>query len=389
MIAIKEAFSLLEATFIPLKEKEASLDKGLNLVLAATVFSPINMPPFRQSNMDGYALGLHAGLEYTIIGEIKAGDSNAIELQPGQAVKIFTGAAVPDLAQAVIPIEKVTTNGSQLFLQETVAPETNVRIMGSQILKGAIALEKGTLLNPASLGFLAGLGFISVKVYQKPSIGIVITGNELVPAGQPLPHGKVYESNALMLQAALRNEQFEDVFLYQVQDDFESTKSVLENAIEANDVVLISGGISVGDYDFVGRALESLKVETLFYKVNQKPGKPLLVGKKNHKMIFALPGNPAASLTCFYIYVKPTLKRMSGQNATYSSIASRALAHDYEVDNSRDQFLKATVVGEEVTLLSHQDSSMLDSFALANALVYLPNGIYSLAQGVSVAVYLL
>ena len=157
----------------------------------------------------------------------------------------------------------------------------------------------------------------------------------------------------------------------------------------ANDVVLISGGISVGDYDFVGRALESLKVETLFYKVNQKPGKPLLVGKKNHKMIFALPGNPAASLTCFYIYVKPTLKRMSGQNATYSSIASRALAHDYEVDNSRDQFLKATAVGEEVTLLSHQDSSMLDSFALANALVYLPNGSYSLKQGDKVAVYLL
>ena len=389
MIAIKDAFSLLEATPISLIEKEVSLDKGLNLVLAATVFSPINMPPFRQSNMDGYALGLHAGLEYTIIGEIKAGDSNAIELQPGQAVKIFTGAAVPDLAQAVIPIEKVTTNGSQLFLQETVAAETNVRPMGSQIFKGAIALEKGTILNPASLGFLAGLGFISVNVYQKPTIGIVITGNELVPAGQPLPHGKVYESNALMLQAALRNEQFEDVFLYQVQDDFESTKSVLENAIEANDVVLISGGISVGDYDFVGRALESLKVETLFYKVNQKPGKPLLVGKKNHKMIFALPGNPAASLTCFYIYVKPTLKRMSGQNATYSSIASRALAHDYEGDNSRDQFLKAMVVGAEVTILLHQDSSMLDSFALANALVYLPNGTFFIAKGVKVAVYLL
>ena len=389
MIAIKDAFSLLEATPISLIEKEVSLDKGLNLVLAATVFSPINMPPFRQSNMDGFALGLHAGLEYTIIGEIKAGDSNAIELQPGQAVKIFTGAAVPDLAQAVIPIEKVTTNGSQLFLQETVAAETNVRPMGSQIFKGAIALEKGTILNPAALGFLAGLGFISVNVYQKPTIGIVITGNELVPAGQPLPHGKVYESNALMLQTALQNEHFEEITLYQVQDDFESTKSVLENAIEANDVVLISGGISVGDYDFVGRALESLKVETLFYKVNQKPGKPLLVGKKNHKMIFALPGNPAASLTCFYIYVKPTLKRMSGQNATYSSIASRALAHDYEVDNSRDQFLKAMVVGAEVTILLHQDSSMLDSFALANALVYLPNGTFFIAKGVKVAVYLL
>ncbi len=389
MIAIKDAFSLLEATPISLIEKKVSLDKGLNLVLAATVFSPINMPPFRQSNMDGFALGLHAGLEYTIIGEIKAGDSNAIELQPGQAVKIFTGAAVPDLAQAVIPIEKVTLSGSQLFLQETVAAETNVRPMGSQIFKGAIALEKGTILNPAALGFLAGLGFTTVKVYQKPSIGIVITGNELVPAGQPLPHGKVYESNALMLQTALQNEHFEEITLYQVQDDFESTKSVLENAIEANDVVLISGGISVGDYDFVGRALESLKVQTLFYKVNQKPGKPLLVGKKNHKMIFALPGNPAASLTCFYIYVKPTLRRLAGNKVSYAATVHRSLAHDYEVDNSRDQFLKAMVVGEEVTILLHQDSSMLDSFALANALVYLPNGTFFIAKGVKVAVYLL
>jgi len=389
MIAINEAFSILEATSISLKEKKVSLDKALNLVLAETIISPINMPPFRQSNMDGFALALFAGLEYTVVGEIKAGDSNAIELQPGQAVKIFTGAAVPDSAQAVIQIEKVTTSGSQLLLQELITPETNVRPMGSQILKGKVALEKGTLLNPAAIGFLAGLGFTSVKVYQKPSIGIVITGNELVPAGLPLPHGKVYESNALMLQTALRNEQFEDVSLYSVQDDFESTKSILEKAIEANDVVIISGGISVGDYDFVGRALESLKVETLFYKVNQKPGKPLLVGKKNDKMIFALPGNPAASLTCFYIYVKPTLKRFSGQKGSYSSNVSRILAHDYEVNNSRDQFLKATIVGEQVTILSHQDSSMLDSFALANALVYLPNGTYSIQQGVKVAIYLL
>jgi len=389
MIAINEAFSILEATAIPLNEKDVSLNEGLNLVLAATVFSPINMPPFRQSNMDGYALALHDGLDYLIVGEIKAGDSNAFELQPGQAVKIFTGAAVPDSAQAVIQIEKVTTIGNQLLLQEDVVPQTNVRPMGSQVVKGTVALEKGMLLNPAAIGFLAGLGFSSVKVYQKPSIGIVITGNELVPAGQPLPHGKVYESNALMLQMALRNEQFEDVTLYQVQDDFDSTKSILEKAIEANDVVVISGGISVGDYDFVGRALENLSVETLFYKVNQKPGKPLLVGKKNDKLIFALPGNPAASLTCFYLYVRPTLKRLSGQLATYSANANKVLVHDYQVDNSRDQFLKAKLDGDEVTILSHQDSSMLDSFALANALVYLPNGIYSLVKGVKVAVYLL
>jgi len=231
------------------------------------------------------------------------------------------------------------------------------------------------------------LGFTQVKVYQKPTVAIVVTGNELVPPGQSLPYGKVYESNAIMLQTALCNAHYDEVKVYQVNDDFENTKSTLATAMAESDVVLVSGGISVGDYDFVGKALETLEVETLFYKVSQKPGKPLLVGKKDEKLIFALPGNPAASLTCFYIHVLPTLQRFSGREAAYGSKNTLALAHDYEVNNSRDQFLKATISGEAVTILPHQDSSMLDSFALANALVYLPNGNYQKYQGDKVAVY--
>jgi molybdopterin molybdotransferase len=137
----------------------------------------------------------------------------------------------------------------------------------------------------------------------------------------------------------------------------------------------------------VGSALKSLAVETLFYKVNQKPGKPLFAGKLKDKIIFALPGNPAASLTCFYIYVKPTLQKLSGENAFYNPITQMNIAHDYEVLNSRDQFLKAIIDGYEVRILSHQDSSMLDSFALANALVYLPNGNYQIAKGDKVKIY--
>jgi len=152
---------------------------------------------------------------------------------------------------------------------------------------------------------------------------------------------------------------------------------------------LISGGISVGDYDFVGKALESLNVETLFYKVNQKPGKPLLAGKSDDKIIFALPGNPAAGLTCFYIYVLPTLQRMSGMAASYQTTVQKKIAHDYSVNNTRDQFLKAIVSNDDVKILQHQDSSMLDSFALANALVYLSNGNFELKQNDKVSVYLL
>lgn len=389
MIAIDEAFSILSKTIFTLPQATISLENALRYVTAETILSPINMPPFRQSNMDGFALSLHQELTYEIVGEIKAGDSKPIQLLPGQAVKIFTGAAVPDNAQAVIQIEKVSINDNQLFLQESVLPETNLRPLGSQIKKSEIALEKGTVLTPAAIGFLAGLGFTSVNVYQKPTIGIVITGNELVAAGQSLAHGQVYESNAIMLQTALMEAHYNQVQVYQVDDHFDNTKSILEKAIQTHDVVLVSGGISVGDYDFVGQALQSLDVETLFYKVNQKPGKPLMAGKLNDTIIFALPGNPAASLTCFYVYVKPTLDQLSGIKTDYQTTIQKPLSHDYLVNNSRSQFLKARLNDDAVTILSHQDSSMLDSFALANALVYVTNGNYDLRQGDKVAVYLL
>jgi molybdopterin molybdotransferase len=389
MISVNKAFTILNNLTFALKEEEVTLGNARNYVLAETLFSPINMPPFRQSNMDGFALCLHESLSYTIIGEIKAGDFFTDMLQPGQALKIFTGAAVPNSAHAVIQIEKADVTNNQLQLHEAIIPETNVRPLGSQIKTNEIALEKGTFLNAAALGFLAGLGFTKVNVYQKPKVGIVITGNELVQLGQTLPAGKVYESNAIMLQTALYNAHFNDVILHQTEDDFESTKNTLKKAIDENDVVLVSGGISVGDYDFVGEALKSLEVETLFYKVNQKPGKPLFAGILKDKIIFALPGNPAASLTCFYIHVLPTLQRLSGMKASYESEITMSLAHDYEVNNSRDQFLKASMEGNEVTILPHQDSSMLDSFAKANALVFLRNGNYQKVKGDKVAIFVI
>lgn len=387
MISVEEAFSILDKLNYSKRVLELPLLEARNHVLAETVFSPMNMPPFRQATMDGFAVCLHDPLQYEIIGEVKAGDFYKNELKPGQAVKIFTGAAVPNSTQAVIQIEKITATDSNLQLQENVKPETNIRQLGAQITKDTIALERGMFLKPAAIGFLAGLGFTKVKVYQKPRIGIVVTGNELISAGEILPDGKVYESNAMMLQTALFDANFESIFHYKVNDDFENTKNTIEKAINENDIVLVSGGISVGDYDFVGKALGSLNVKTLFYKVNQKPGKPLFVGKINDKMIFALPGNPAASLTCYYVYVLPTLQRFSGNTSFYGSQMKKNLAHDFTVDNPRSQFLKASIDEDEISILSHQDSGMLNSFAKANALVYLLNGNYQVLKGEKVIVY--
>lgn len=389
MITVSDAFSILEQNLPVLQEIELPLLQARKHILAKSLVSPINMPPFRQSAMDGFALCLHDALVYEIIGEIKAGDSHKVELIPGQAVKIFTGAAVPDSAQAVIQIEKVVANGTQLLLDVLVLPETNVRPIGEQISAGDLALQKGTMLNAAAIGFLAGLGFTKVSVYKKPKVAIVVTGNELSKPGTTLEYGKVFESNGIMLQSALIDAFYDEVTIYEVNDDFENTKSKLNEALTTNDVVLVSGGISVGDYDFVARALSELQVETLFYKVNQKPGKPLFAGKLNNKMVFALPGNPAACLTCFYVYVLPTLSIISGAEANYNQTVMLSLAHHYEVKNTRSQFLKASINNGEVSILTHQNSSMLTSFSVATGLAYVPDGQYELKKGDKVAVYLL
>lgn len=387
MVSVQDAFVILKNNLSISIEIECPLAQARKYILATSIYSPINMPPFRQSAMDGFALCMHDDLEYSIIGEIKAGDSQLVELKPGQTVKIFTGAAVPDSAQAVIQIEKVKVIDNVLQLDENPIIGTNVRPIGEQISKDDLALDKGVEINAAAIGFLAGLGITSVKVYKKPTVGIVVTGNELIKPGNPLEYGKVFESNGVMLQAALQSAFYNEVNLYEVKDDFESTKSLLNEAITQNDVVLVSGGISVGDYDFVARALNELKVETLFYKVNQKPGKPLFAGKLNNKLVFALPGNPAACLTCFYVYVLPMLNMISGKATTFQQTVSKSLGHDYTVNNSRAQFLKVNVENDEVTILSHQNSSMLNSFAIANGLLYFPEGNYELKKEAKVSVY--
>lgn len=389
MISVKQAKTILN-NHIPIpKEVQVSLLDGLNHILAKDIYSPINMPPFRQSAMDGYALSLHDTLFYKLIGEIKAGDENQIELKPGQAVKIFTGAAVPDSANTVIQIEKTTIANEILQLNESVALNKNIRPIAEQIQANEIALGRGSLLNAASIGFLAGLGITTVSVYKKPIVGILVTGNELVKPGQELAPGKIYESNSIMLQAALLNANFDRINTYEVDDNFINTKKSIGKALQENDILLISGGISVGDYDFVKTALEELQVETLFYKVNQKPGKPLFAGKIQDQLIFALPGNPAASLTCYYIYVAPILRAIASKSLPETHTIQKQLSHHLKVENTRSQFLKAVFCENEVAVLSHQQSSMLNTFALANCLIYLPEGNYELQKGSKLDIYLI
>lgn len=376
MISISEAISIVKNNSKPLlKQTKKSVEKAGGYHLFEDIYSPINMPPFRQSAMDGYALHLHEDLTYTLIGEVQAGNASRLQLKKGEAVRIFTGAPVPDTANAVMMQEKVKVDGNTISITHKINQELNIRPLGEQVKQGDLALKQGTKLTPAAIGYLSSLGITEVSVYKKPNIALVTTGNELIEGGQELTYGKIYESNSKMLLSALYGLKFYDVTIHKVEDDYHQTLSKLNEVINANDLVIITGGISVGDYDFVGKVLKELQVKELFYKVKQKPGKPLFFGKKHHTSIFALPGNPAAALTCFYVYVYIALQNMMNKKVNELPRVKAKSVSNFTKKGDRPQILKAIYNNEEVEILEGQNSSMQQTFAISNALVYAPEDV--------------
>lgn len=374
MITVEEAILAVTNACKPLKQTEdIPLQDALGYVLSEDIISPIHMPPFNQSAMDGYALNLQDSNEYILIDEVKAGDGHQPELKKGEAVRIFTGAPIPDSANAVIMQERVSKGEDRISIQGIVNENDNIRPFGEQVKKGELALKEGTKLSPAAVGYLFSLGITTVSVFKKPSIALITTGNELIKPGQKLEYGKIYESNSGMIQNALLSIGIKKIQKYKIEDDYIATVEAIKNAIELNDVVIITGGISVGDYDFVGKALQELQVEEVFYKVKQKPGKPLFFGKKGETLIFALPGNPAAALSCFYMYVYSALQIIQNNPSINLPKVKAKSKTNYIKKGDRAQFLKAIYHQGNVSILEGQSSSMLQSFAISNALIYLPS----------------
>ena len=261
------------------------------------------------------------------------------------------------------------------------AKSANIRPKGEQIAKDDIVFEAGTLMTPAAIGFLASLGITEIKVHKKPKVAVLVTGNELVKPGEKLKKGKIYESNSVMLQAALETIGIKKTKVYSVKDNLKATKKALKSILKKYDIVLISGGISVGDYDFVKEALLQNDVKELFYKINQKPGKPMFFGSKNETLVFALPGNPASSLTNFYIYVVPAIKSRIGFLEIHKTKVIRKLNSDLKNNTGKTLFLKAKYNETHVEVLNSQSSAMLNTFAVANSLLIVPEGIEEYKKG--------
>ncbi|CAA9200537.1 Molybdopterin molybdenumtransferase [Flavobacterium bizetiae] len=381
MIQVEEALSIIAENSTNMPVQKIQVSKSLGYILAETVYSPIAMPPFRQSAMDGYAFIHSEKHQYDIVGISQAGDHSKIKLKENEAVRIFTGAHVPNNADTVIMQEHVMATEKSILITRMPEQFANVRNKGEQIGEEEVVFKANTLITPAAIGFLACLGITEVEVFKKPKVAILVTGNELVEPGEKLSKGKIYESNSVMLQAALQTIGIKKTKVYKVKDNLKATKKALKEILKKNDIVLISGGISVGDYDFVKEALLENGVQELFYKINQKPGKPMFFGSKNDTLVFALPGNPASSLTNFYIYVYPAIKNRMGFSDIHLKKMLRKLNDNVTNTTGKTLFLKALYDETHVTVLNGQSSAMLNTFAIANSLLVVPNDVESLKKG--------
>jgi molybdopterin molybdotransferase len=386
MIQVEGALFLVEQHCFKMPTEKIKLSKSNGYILSESIYSPINMPPFRQSAMDGYAFLYGDRKNYEIVSTSQAGDFSNTKLEKNQAIRIFTGAFVPDNLDTVVMQEHTSKNGDRIKITKMPVCFANVRNKGEQIKENELVLKNNTLINPAAIGFLACLGITEITVYAKPKVAIVVTGNELVKPGNKLPKGKIYESNSIMLESSLQGIGIKKVKIFKVKDNLKATKRVLKDCLAAFDVVLVSGGISVGDYDFVKEALLANGVEELFYKINQKPGKPLFFGKKDKTIVFALPGNPASTLTSFYVYVYPALKINMGFEAVHLPKIKRKISKSIENTSGKTLFLKALFDDEKVTILESQSSAMLNSFAMANGLICLPYEVTSIEKDQEVMV---
>ena len=372
MLSVREAKQRVMENCITGNPARLHISETRDIVLAEDIFSPLNIPSWPQSSMDGYAFAFgdwQEGRNLKITGEVAAGSEISAELAEGSAVRIFTGAAVPAGADTVVMQEKTRIeNGYLIISDDVLQPGSNVRPEGAEIRKGGLALKKGTILRPAALGFLTSMGITHVMAFPMPVTAIIVTGNELQQPGVPLAFGQVYESNSWSLKAALEQMHIGNTIVYHAEDTLEKVTTQLGEALQNADVIFLTGGVSVGDYDFVAGAAAKNSVRQIFHKIKQRPGKPLYFGKKENKLIFGLPGNPASALSCFYEYAEPALKKFAGLDSGVKKIQAPVL-NDYKKAAGLTHFLKGHFDGNSVSLLAGQESYRLSSFAMANCLV--------------------
>ena len=381
MITEKEALDQIIASVMPLQTIRVALNDALHLFSAKTLHATVPLPTFDNSAMDGYALR-HADSQkrnpLRVTGEQAAGSSGRFAVEAGTAIRIFTGAPLPRGADAVIMQEDVTLmdEGRTIVCNEPVAPDENVRRAGCDLCAGQRIVDAGDRLTPSRLAVLASQGLRLIEVHSSPRVAVVTTGSELVEPGAPLEHGQIYNSNATMLAGLVRELGFMSITGRHVSDDPSRTAACLRELSEQHDFIILSGGVSVGDHDYVKPALDALQVPQTFWKVRIKPGKPFLFTQAiradgSRCTILGLPGNPVSSFVTFVLFARPALLRAMGASELDCQ-APRVLAkvsQNLRNNGNRPHYLRGRVEDGIFTPQGSQRSHAMFALSRSNALL--------------------
>jgi molybdopterin molybdotransferase len=380
-----------------LEIEPVELERSIGRVLADDVRANRDLPPYDVSAMDGYALRsadlakIPAILE--VIEDIKAGDLPRSTVLAGQCARIMTGAPVPQGADAVIRVEETqAATGNRVQINAAVKPGNDIRLRGEGMRNGDVVLTAGTEITPGVTGVLATVKQSQVQVYRRPRVAILSTGNELEDIDDPVDPNKIPNSNSYALMAQVQTLGIEPDLLGIARDDPAELEEYLQRGLRF-DVLLVSGGTSVGVHDYVRPIIESLGVEMKFWRVAMKPGHPVAFGVTAHTRFFGLPGNPVSSMVCFEQFVAPALRRMMGHQRLFRRTSVARLTHSIKHQPGRTEFVRVTLAKEEggyaATSTGAQGSGMLLSMARADGLLVIPAESTGLAADSKVTVQLL
>jgi molybdopterin molybdotransferase len=385
LLTLEEAQELVLERVRPLDTEPVPIGAAIRRVTAQDVQARVDLPPFASSAMDGFAVR-SADLPGTlrIVGEAAAGRPYEERLEPGCAVAISTGAVVPADADAVVPVERVVQSANTVEISEAARAGAHVRGRGGDVASGEVVMRAGTMLTPARLAAVAAAGVATVECRRRPRVGILATGSELVAPGEPLRAGQIYETNGLMLDASLSAAGADTVTEPSAADDETVLREALERGL-ACDVLVTSGGVSVGEHDLVRAVERELGVEEVFWRVSIKPGKPVSFGVRGDTLVFGLPGNPVSALVGCELFVKPALRGLQGVAEPLPRFETGRLTIGLRRNAERDEFVRARVRTDanEVVLepIVGQESHMIVRSSAADALVHVPRGNGELAAG--------
>jgi molybdopterin molybdotransferase len=391
LISIDEARERVLEAVRGLGSEQVALADARGRVLAEDLTSAVDVPPFDSSAMDGFALVAGPARELEVSGESRAGHPYEGELAPETAVRISTGAAVPPGASAVIPVERTSENGARVTVEET-AEGANIRRAGEDLRAADVVLARGSVLGPVELGVAASVGRAELVCARRPRVALLVTGDELVQPGEPLEPGQIYTSNGFALAAQVAAAGAELVLRETVPDSAEGTHAALDRALGGADVVIASGGVSVGPHDHVKGGLRELGVTERFWGVALRPGKPTWFGTRGDVLAFGLPGNPVSAMVTFQLFARPALAALQGADPS-PSLAPATLDEPVERNPRREQAVRVRLRYAEDGLhaftTGEQGSHMLTSMLGADGLALVPAGEGVLATGERVEVLLL